>query len=98
MELADALRLARGGRALLFLGAGFSAGTPNSSGGEMKTGQGLSDLLATKVGLPLGTSLTDSSEAYLESFGAAEVVKELIAEFDVKTLLPHQAIMANSPW
>jgi hypothetical protein len=98
MELADALKLARGGRALLFLGAGFSAGTPNSGSGEMKTGQGLSDLLAAKVGLPAGTSLTDSSEAYLESFRAEELVKELIAEFSVKTLMPFQTIMAKVPW
>ena len=57
-----------------------------------------SDLLAAKVGLPPGTSLTDSSEAYLESFGAAALVKELIAEFDAKALLPYQVSMAQVPW
>jgi hypothetical protein len=98
MELADALRLARGGRALLFLGAGFSAGTPNSGSGEMKTGQGFSDLLAAKVALPAGTSLTDTSEAYQEAFGAPSLVKELLAEFEAKTLLPHQGLMAKIPW
>ncbi len=98
MELADALRLARGGRALLFLGAGFSAGTPNSGSGGMRTGQGFSDLLALKVGLPTGTTLTDTSEAYLESFGAPALVKELVAEFQAKSLLPYQILMAKVPW
>lgn len=98
MELTDALRLARGGRALLFLGAGFSSGTPNSGSGEMKTGQGFSDLLAPKVGLPPGTSLTDTSEAYLEHFGGAALVGALMAEFQAKSLLPHQIAMAKVPW
>ena len=98
MELADALKLARGGRALLFLGAGFSVGTPNLGSGLMMTGQDFSDLLALKVGLPAGTGLMDTSEAYLETFGAPALVKVLMDEFQAKTLLPYQVVMAKVPW
>jgi hypothetical protein len=70
MDLKEAIELARSGRALAFLGAGFSVGSANIAGGAMKSGQGFSDLLAADVALPAGTGLTDTSEAYLDSFGA----------------------------
>jgi hypothetical protein len=98
MELSAALRLARAGRALLFLGAGFSSGTPNGGSGEMRSGQGFSDLLGGKVDLPAGTSLTYTSEAYLEQYGAVALASETIMEFTATGLLTHQLQMASVPW
>lgn len=98
MELAEGMRLARAGRALLFLGAGFSCGTPNAGSGAMKSGRDFSDLLAAKVGLPLGTGLGDTSEAFLEEYGDVELVRQLISEFSATGLLDHQVAMSSVPW
>jgi hypothetical protein len=98
MELIDALKFARSGQALLFLGAGFSLETPNIGSSTMKSGQGLSDLLATSVGLPAGTGLMDTSEAFLEQNGAEALVAVLKQEFGAASLLPHQAAVPAIPW
>jgi hypothetical protein len=98
MDFAEALKLAKAGRAILFLGAGFSFGTKNSNGGTMKTGQGFSDYLALKVGLPSGTGLMDTAEAFLEQYGPDTLINELVKEFDASELLPHQIALAKIPW
>ena len=98
MEFAEALTLARAGRAVLFLGAGFSCGTKNAGGTTMKTGQGFSDHLAGQVGLPSGTGLMDTAEAFLEQYGPDPLVAELLKEFDASELLPYQTALAKIPW
>ncbi len=98
MEFAEALKLARSGRAVLFVGAGFSHGTKNIRGREMKTGQGFSDYLAQAVGLLPGTGLMDTAEAFLEQFGPIMLVEELQNEFEASELLPHQLALSRIPW
>ena len=98
MDFGEALKLARAGRAVLFLGAGFSSGTKNSNKGTMKTGQGFSDYLAEHVGLPPGTGLMDTSELFRELYGADSLVTELVKEFDAAELQPYQVALSKIPW
>ena len=98
MEFAEALTLARAGRAVLFVGAGFSCGTKNAGGTTMKTGQGFSDHLAGQVGLPSGTGLMDTAEAFLEQYGPDSLVAELLKEFVASELLAYQMALAKIPW
>src|ERR1035441_10330388 len=98
MELNEALKLARSGRALLFVGAGFSVGTKNARGERMQAASGFSGRLGLAVNLPAGTGLMDTSEAYLEEFGADALVGELVKEFDAQEFLPHHLAIAAVPW
>lgn len=54
MELELALKYVYDGRALLFLGAGFSRGATNLSGTDFSLGTNLGAALASEAGLPTG--------------------------------------------
>ena len=66
MELQQALKYVMDGDAVLFLGAGFSYGGVNVSGGKMKVGKDLSYAICDDLGIERSDNLTISSSRYIE--------------------------------
>src|ERR1035441_7125033 len=77
MDLDEALKLAYDGRALLFLGAGFSRGATNLAGNDFSLGTDLAGILSSEAGLPAGLALDDAAELYADQFGVAKLIDEL---------------------
>lgn len=102
MELQQALKYAMDGDAVLFLGAGFSYGGVNVSGGEMKVGKDLSYAICDDLGIVRSDNLTISSSRYIEDENCKKGLEKFI-EFlrcqltCIETTLDQDAI-CELPW
>ena len=65
MELDDAIRYAMDGKAVLFLGSGFSIGGITKNNEKLETGVGLSHYICKKLGIGVSDNLTISADRYL---------------------------------
>jgi len=57
MDANEAIQRASDGKAVLFTGAGFSAGATNVRGGNLRRAVQLAQYFASMAGLPSGSSL-----------------------------------------
>lgn len=78
MELQQALKYVMDGDAVLFLGAGFSYGGVNVSGGEMKIGKDLSYAICDDLGIGRSDNLTISSSRYIEDENCKKGLEKFI--------------------
>lgn len=78
MELQQALKYAMDGDAVLFLGAGFSYGGVNISGGEIKVGKDLSYAICDDLGIVRSDNLTISSSRYIEDENCKKGLEKFI--------------------
>lgn len=86
------------GRAILFVGAGFSLGAVNLRGVSFKTGAQLAGHFSLQVDLPPGTPLDDAAEEFANRKSVSALIKELELEFTSKSIAPaHQSLM-QFPW
>lgn len=102
MELQQALKYVIDGDAVLFLGAGFSYGGVNVSGGEVKVGKDLSYAICDDLGIERSDNLTISSSRYIEDEnckkGLEKFIEFLRSELTcVETTFDQDAICAL-PW
>jgi hypothetical protein len=84
MELEQGLKLALDGRALLFVGAGFSRGAINLGGNDFALGKDLGSVFSKAADLPDGLALDDAAELYAKKFGVAKLIDELKQSFSAK--------------
>lgn len=98
MELDEAIGSALEGRAVLFVGSGFSRESRNLRNGPFKTGQQLAAHLGKQVGLPAGTLLDDASEEFYSRFGVDRLMEEIEKEFTAKDISRTQIGYAKVPW
>ncbi|WP_198155217.1 hypothetical protein, partial [Candidatus Burkholderia verschuerenii] len=87
-----------GGRAILFVGSGFARNAIALDGTAFPTAQ----ILANKIG-KLGSfdpdnDLRYASEKYLRMNSGEQLVAMLLDAFSVKEVLPHQTVIATTPW
>ncbi len=81
MDFQQALEYALDGDAVVFIGAGFSLGAKNGRGEPIKSGGELDEHFATRASITGDFELQDAAEAFVERFGEAELLKELVASF-----------------
>lgn len=102
MELQQALKYVMDGDAVLFLGAGFSYGGANISGGAMKVGKDLSYAICDDLGIARSDNLTISSSRYIEDEkckkGLDEFIDFLRAELTCAETTPEQDAICALPW
>lgn len=98
MELQQALKLAHDGRALLFIGAGFSRGATNLEGRDFSLGSSLGTSLSSEASLPSGLALEDAAELYVEQCGAGKLIDKLKSAFSAKAVSEAHRQVAAAPW
>lgn len=98
MKLEDGLRFAYSGRAILFVGAGFSRGATNLVGDDFSLGSDLSATLSQEAGLPAGLALDDAAELYVEKLGVTNLIDKLKAMFTAKSVLETHGQIASTPF
>src|SRR5713226_1792797 len=98
MELEEALKLAHDGRALLFVGAGFSQGATNLAGNDFALGADLAVSLSKEASLPAGLALDDAAELYVETFSVAKLIDELKVSFSAKAVAECHRQISATPW
>lgn len=101
MTVEDAIKYALGGKAILFLGAGFSCHARNLDNEKVYTGNALLARLRKYLKLSNDThTLSQISEYYMRKSGEAALVNLLKKKFVVteKGISDDQKIISNLPW
>jgi len=98
VELEDGLAYAAQGRAVLFLGAGFSWGATSLDGRPFLMGAGLGKTLADEIGIPSDFALEDISDIYMSRLGPAALLKKLRNWYVTKDVTKSQREIAKLPW
>lgn len=87
-----------GGKAILFVGSGFSRKAIALDGTEFPTAEILASEIGELGGFEADKDLRYASEKYLRLHSAEKLADMLINRFTVKAVLPHQKIIASAPW
>lgn len=98
MELNEAIQEALDGKALLFVGAGFSLGAKDLSGSNFITGGALAELLSRECGLTSNIPLEDASELYQQKFGTDKLIEFLRNKFTASEICSFHRNIAQIPW
>ncbi|HWZ43497.1 MAG TPA: SIR2 family protein [Candidatus Saccharimonadales bacterium] len=98
MEFEAALAYAAQGRAVLFLGAGFSWGATSLAGEPFLMGAGLGKALANEAGIPSDLALEDISDIYMAKYGSAVLLQKLRNLYVAKDVTKSQRELAKLPW
>ena len=98
MEFEKALAYAAQGRAILFLGAGFSSGATSLANEPFLLGAGLGKALADEAGIPSDFALEDISDIYMSKFGSAALLQKLRNWYVAKEVTKSQKELAKLPW
>lgn len=98
MELDDALRIARGGNALIFLGSGFSLGARDVKDREILSASKLADYFCDASKEPSGLSLPVAAAQYQKSVTKVKFSEEIKSRFSVGKTTPEQDVILTLPW
>lgn len=98
MDSDQVFRTILNGEAVLFLGAGYSAGTENLKGSPMKTGGQLAEYFSKAVGFPVDTNLAIAADEFEHQFGQDKLIRELRDEFTAKEIKDYQRLTASLDW
>ncbi len=97
IKITQAIRYALDGKAMLFLGSGFSVGAKTWNETSPITGKRLSKKLTDDCGLE-ELPLEDAASEYQDAFGASALVKLLEHEFTIKEVGPEHIAVMSIPW
>jgi hypothetical protein len=98
MELEAGLKLALDGRALLFVGSGFSRGATNITGNDFSLGSQLAAKLSKEAGQPEDLALDDAAELYVDRFDVDKLVDLVKSTFSAKAVKGYHKEIASVPW
>jgi hypothetical protein len=98
MDLERGVQVALDGRAILFVGAGFSLGATNINGESFKSGRQLAHFLAAQTGLPPETPLDDAAEEFGHAKGVDALIAELRRQYTATSIADHHIEIARVPW
>ncbi len=98
MEYTRALIEARNGKAILFVGAGFSRGATSLDDTELPTGKILALQLCKEAGVPQTDDLKMATSRYLKKKNSDELIERLRTIFTVKSVTETQKGIACIPW
>jgi len=98
MNYEQALSCAKNGKAILFLGSGFSYGLESILGNKLPTGTGLARLLCHKVDAPPIDDLKKACKRYLAKKSSEELVELLKDHFQVNKTSDSHHTIASIEW
>jgi hypothetical protein len=98
MDYPRALISAADGKAVLFVGAGFSLGATSLNGGDFPTGPRLARVLCDNAQLPQTEDLKNASSWYLKKKRPDELITLLKETFSVRAVQTKHHIVATVPW
>lgn len=102
MDLAEAVRHAIDGNAILFLGAGFSCGGENLNGESLPSASELSRRMCKKMGILESTELAVVSEMFIDhptyGKGITELIDFLKNQCICRSVSDEQKTIINLPW
>lgn len=98
MDYARALISARAGKAILFVGAGFSLGAETLEGEPIPTGRKLAKKLCNEASVPEIEDLKQASSRYLRKKTPEDLIARLKNIFTVKSVSDSHRAIAEVPW
>lgn len=98
MDYKSAIAAACNGKAILFVGAGFSVGAVSISGEALPTGRELAKALCIDAGVPISDDLKQASGRYLKKVDPDTLVEKLRNTFTIRSVTPSQKIISALPW
>lgn len=98
LEINRAIELALSGKALLFLGAGFSTEAYNINNQIMGDARKFSNFLCSEMGLPVNDDLSKVSNIYLKRNSVIEFVELLKKEFSCKDVRDYYEVITDINW
>jgi hypothetical protein len=98
MDYSRALVSAAEGKAILFVGAGFSRGATSLNSEEFPDGWSLAGQLCDAAGVPSTNDLKAASNRYLKVRDPDDLVHLLKEKFTAKTICDFHSSIASMPW
>ncbi|MBR8036898.1 SIR2 family protein [Burkholderia cenocepacia] len=98
MEYQRALASAVGGKAILFVGAGFSRGATAVSRDTLPSGRELAKILCIDAGVPLTEDLKLATSRYLKKKNSDDLVDRLRDLFTIQSVTEEHRSLAAIPW
>ncbi|WP_202740841.1 SIR2 family protein [Acinetobacter sp. 'aerobic (ED)'] len=98
MNYEQALSCAKNGKAILFLGSGFSFGLKSIVGNTLPTASGLANILCDKASISKTDDLKRACKKYLLKKSADELVELLKDHFLVNRTSEDHETIASIPW
>lgn len=98
MNYEQALRMAKSGNAILFIGSGFSYGIESIVGGKLPTAKELSQILCTEAGIRQIDDLKKASRRFIDTKGASTLVELLKDKFTVVKTSENHEVISQLPW
>lgn len=98
MEYIDALQAVSSGKAIIFIGSGFSLGADSVSGKDFPTGVELARILCVEAGAPATDDLKIASSRYLRVKRDDELISFLRKQFSVRNVNDSHREIAAAPW
>lgn len=86
------------GKAILFVGSGFSRNAIALDGSKFPTAAMLARNIGMLGGFDSANDLRYASEKYLRENSPDKLVQVILDAFSVKDVLPHQKVIATAPW
>ncbi|MEN4849214.1 SIR2 family protein [Pantoea agglomerans] len=98
VDIDKLIRKIQQGKAMLFLGAGFSRAAVNIDGVTLSASKELSHALSQECGIPKNDNLRFTSDYYLSKFSPKKIIELLGRFYTIKSLSNDHKIVANLPW
>lgn len=97
MDYKSAIAAACNGKAILFVGAGFSTGAISLSG-EVPSGRKLAEILCHEARIPVTDDLKHASSRYLKKCDKESLVEILRNAFTIKSITKSHETISSIPW
>ncbi|MEN8398578.1 SIR2 family protein, partial [Acinetobacter towneri] len=98
MNYERALTEAKKGRAIIFLGAGFSFGLTSAFGKKVPTGSGLAKLLCDEIQCTITDDLKKATKRYLKNKSTDNLIDLLKDHFIIRNVDEKYIKIASIPW
>jgi len=98
MDYERALLAIAEGKAIIFVGAGFSIGATSLDDGDFPTGTKLAEVLCNTAKAPNTPDLKTASGRYLRVKDPDDLIRFLREKFTVKSICEYHSIISAMPW
>jgi len=98
VELTPLIEEVAGGKAILFVGSGFSRNAIGLDGKALLTAKELAKKIGDLGEFEADGDLRYASEKYIRDNNPVVLIEMLLDIFSVKDVLPHQKSIASAPW
>lgn len=98
VDISSLIESIAGGKAVLFVGSGFSSNAIGINGDILPTAKKLAQKIGELGNFDAQDDLRYASEKYIRDKDQSALIEMLLDLFSIKDALPHQKIIASAPW